>query len=482
MSTRLWVICSVLLAGCAVGPDYRRPDVELPAQWKHAASDVDWVEAAPRDRVPRGAWWEVFGDQTLNDLQQQATTANHDLEAAAARVMEARAIARVTSSGWLPAIGLNPSYEHFQRSLSGFGGGARSFTNDQFRVPFDLSYEIDLWGRVRRSFESAFAEAQAREAAYHSALLSLTADVAQLYFAMRTLDTEAAALRHTLELREQTLSLIERRAADGIATTLDVARARTESASAQVALHDTQRRRSELENALAVLCGQPASTFRLHPSPLDIAPPTVPSGLTSQLLERRPDIAEAERRMAAANAQIGVSQAAFFPVVRLTSFAGLDSPKLETLIEADSLVWSLGPSVSVPLFAGGRNRANLEAVQARYEEAVAGYRQQILIAIRDVEDALANLSLRAEEAAAQSRLLDAALEASLLSQHRYEEGLVSYLEVADAERSRLDAELGAVRIRNARLASTVLLIKSLGGGWDDAPVTADDTPAELSSR
>ena len=472
MTGRLhWRILALvpLVAGCAVGPAYRRPAVTPPAAWKTLVGGPAWKEARPRDAVPRGAWWEVFGDAELNLLEVQAVQTNQDLQAAALRVIQARAIARMAGSERFPTLEANPSYSHFQRSLSGFGSSSASpFTNDSFRVPLDLSYEIDLWGRVRRGFEAAWADAQAREAAYQTVLLTLTADVARQSFSLRALDAELAILQRTVELRRDALALVSSRQEAGVATALDVARARTELASAEAELAEATQRRAELENALAVLCGQAASEFTIAPRPLDLAPPAVPAGVPSETLERRPDVAEAERQMAAANARIGVAQAAFFPVVTLTGSAGYESAKLESLFDANrSFIWSLGPSLSVPLFAGGRNAANLQAAKAAHEEAAATYRQRILESFRDVEDALAGVQAGAEQADAQARAVVAAREAARLSDARYREGLVNYLEVVDAERSRLQAEREAIRILNQRLASTILLIKALGGGWED---------------
>lgn len=454
------------VAGCAVGPTYRRPAASAPPAWKSPDGGVIWKEAEPRDAIPRGAWWEVFQDPTLNLLEVQAVQANQELQAAASRVVQARAIARMTGAEGSPTLESNLSYDHFQRSLSGFGGGGASFTNDDFQVPLDLSYEVDLWGRVRRSFEAAWADAQARAAAYQTMLLTLTADVAQQYFALRALDTERELLRQTVEWRREALALVTSRRDAGLVPELDVARARTELATAEAGWADAERLRGQVENALAVLCGRAASEFGVAAALLTLEPPRIPAGVPSDMLERRPDVAEAERALAAANARIGVAQAAFFPVVTLSGSAGYQSAKLETVFDVNrSLVWSIGPGISIPLFAGGRNTANLRAAQAAYEEALAAYRQRLLIAFQEAEDALVNLRRRAEQAQAQAQAVAAARQATQLSDARYRQGLVSYLEVIDAERSRLQAEREAVRVLHQRLASVVLLIRALGGGW-----------------
>lgn len=462
-----------LLTGCAVGPNYHRPAVETPSAWKS-----EWKIAEPRDTAPRGAWWEIFGDETLNALQAQAITSNQDLKAALARVAQARSVARVSASEFFPNVDLNATGVRSRSvPLGPSGGGGSStpggfvskpFTQTIYRVPLDLSYEIDLWGRVRRAFESSRAEAKASVAAFESVRLILSADVARNYFQLGELDSEVAILEETVELRRDALQVVQRRFDSGIVSELDVARAKTELATAEADLIDVRRRRAEIENALAVLCGQPASNFKVDARPLALKPPSVPPGLPSDLLERRPDVAEAERSLVAANAQIGVAIAGFFPVVRMTGSAGYESLELDDLFKWDSRTWSLGPSISLPIFTGGRTLANVRNARARYDETVAQYRQQVLIAFRDVEDALVNLRMRAEHADALERVVTAARETAALSRLRYEQGLVNYLEVVDAERSRLQAERAAVQVLSDRLISTVLLVKAIGGGFDVA--------------
>jgi multidrug efflux system outer membrane protein len=422
-------------------------------------------------------WWDVFTDPALGALEEQALAANQDLRQALARVEQARAMARVSRTEFLPSLDLNPVYDHFQRSSSSFGGSG-SFTGDVYSLPLDLSYEVDLWGRVRRSFESARAEAAASLAAHRWMLLKITSDVAMHYFRLRQLDAETRILEQTVELRRAAVQLAEQRAAGGVVSALDVARARTEFATAEAELADVRRRRAEFENALAVLCGKPASDFTVAALPLDGAPPQVPAGLPSTLLERRADVAEAERGLAAANAQIGVAQAAFFPVLRLTGSAGYVSAELGDLFKRTSEVWSLGPSLSLPIFAVGRNLANVQAVRAQYDEALAAYRQRVLVAFADVENALANLQHRGAQAQAQAQVVEAARQAATLSNSRYQQGLVNFLEAVDAERSRLQAERAAVQVLSERLLSTVLLIKALGGAWDVEPATATSHPRQ----
>jgi multidrug efflux system outer membrane protein len=465
----LWAVLVVgLAAGCAVGPSYRRPALEAPAAWKEAPKTADetlWQEARPQDGAERGAWWELFEDPQLNALEVEAAHANRSLEAALARLERARAVARLPKADLLPTVELNPAYNHFQRTLSSFGG-AGTLTNDEFRVPFDLSYEVDLWGKVRRSFEAAHAEAQASQAAYETILLSVTAEVARTYFLLRALDAELEALRKTVDLRREAQRLIDQRVEAGLSSQLEQARVIAEVKTAEAEAFSVERQRAELEHALAVLCGRAASEFTAAAAPLQDDPPPVPPGIPSRALERRPDIAEAERLMAVANARIGVATAAFFPVLTLTGSAGWQSAKAEDLLSADSIVWSIGPSLSVPLFAGGRNIANLNAAQADHKQATAEYRRRVLVALQEVEDALAAIRLLGQQQQAQRGVVEASQQAAMLSLERFKQGLVSFLDVVDAERARLDAERRAAQIRGQRMAATILLVKALGGGWD----------------
>jgi multidrug efflux system outer membrane protein len=459
------------LSGCAVGSNYRRPALQAPAAWKETRGATDeslWQPAAPKDAASRGAWWELFDDPELNMLEVQAVHANQSVEAALARLERARAVARLPKADLLPTLETVPSYDHFQRTLSSIGGTG-SLTNDEFSVPFDLSYEVDLWGKVRRSFEAARAEAQASQAAYETVLLSVTAETARTYFLLRALDAELEALRKTVNLRQEAQRLIDLRVDAGLSSDLEKARVTAEVKTAEAESLEVERRRAEMEHALAVLCGRAASDFTMLLNPLEADPPSVPPGIPSRALERRPDIAEAERLMAASNARIGVAQAAYFPVLTLTGSAGWQSAKLEHLITADSVVWSIGPSLSVPLFAGGRNTANLQAARADHAEAAAEYRRRTLVAFQEVEDALSAIRLLAQRQQAQAVVVESSLHAASLSLDRYTQGLVSFLDVVDVERARLDAERAAAQIRGQRMAAAILLVKALGGGWEPHP-------------
>jgi multidrug efflux system outer membrane protein len=471
MKTTLLASTLVLaVTGCAVGPNYKRPVTDMPAHYKAEALG-SWKEGQPSDRAPKGEWWKIFGDETLNDLQSRANGANQQLKAAIARVEQARATARVARSELLPTLNADPSYTRQRFSpnqVPSFGG----ITANNYRAPLDLSYEIDLWGRVRRGFESARDDAQASLAAFHNVLLVLHADVAQTYFALRALDAEISTITSTVRLREEQVRLVRSRFDAGIGNELDVARAETELASTEAEAASLAKRRAELENALAILIGENPSAFKFAVASGDDgktwnpAPPKIPAGLPADLLERRPDVSEAERQLAAANARIGVAKAAFFPVLRLTGAGGYVSGDVETLFNWNSRVWSIGPSLSLPIFAGGRNLANYRRSRSAFEETIAQYRQSILVAFGDVESSLAGIHFLADQAAAQDRAETNSRRAAGLAGERYRAGIVSYLEVVDADRVALQAERASAQLAGQRLIASVQLIKALGGGWE----------------
>ncbi len=453
---------ALLFAGCTLGPNYVKPQEPLPLSFKEGAP---WSEAAPKDQLAKGPWWELFGDPTLNELQRRAAAGSPSLQAAWARLDQARALAGLSRAEQVPRLDLTPSAQRSRltEERSGVAGG---WTGDSFSLPLDLSYEIDLWGRVRRSVEAAQAGAAASAADLEAVRLALHAEVARSYFALRALDAESALLQRTVELRREALFLVQTRYANGIVSELDVARAETELAVTEAEAIGLQQARGEQEHALAVLLGESPSGFSLASAPLDLQPPAVAPGLPSQLLERRPDVAAAERQMAASNARIGVAKTAFFPAIRLTGSAGYASGELSGLFDWPSRVWALGPAVSLPLFDGGRNRANLQRAEAAHAEAVANYRQQLLVAFREVEDGLLGLGRLAEQAQVQQRAMIAAQKAADLSDKRYRAGMVSYLEVVDSQRAALASERAAVQLLGRRLQTSVLLIKALGGGWE----------------
>jgi multidrug efflux system outer membrane protein len=376
----------------------------------------------------------------------------------------------------LPSLNFDPSYTR-QRYSPNQSPSFGPLTANTFHTPLDLSYEVDLWGRVRRGFESARADAQSSLAAFQNILLTLGADLAQNYFALRALDAEIATVTATVDLRKEQVRLVRSRFEGGIGNELDIARAQTELATTEAEAASLAQRRNEFENAIAILVGENPTTFKLAAANgagtnWNPAPPEIPAGLPADLLERRPDVAEAERQLASANAQIGVAKASFFPVLTLTGSGGYLSGQIDTLFKWDSRVWSIGPSVSLPIFAGGRNRANYKRSQAAFEEATARYRQRILVAFGDVENSLSGIRHLNDQAAAQQRAVDNARRAADLASERYRSGLVSYLEVVDANREALQAERANAQLAGQRQIASVRLIKALGGGWHEQEIFA----------
>jgi len=472
-----------------VGPDYKSPTNSIPANYK-AAEFGNWKKGEPLDNVPKGNWWEIFGDTNLNALESQALQANQQLKAAVARVDQERATARVALGALLPSLDFDPSFDRQRYSpnaVPSFG----SMTANTFSTPLDLSYEVDLWGRVRRSFESAHADAQASLADFYNVLLTLEADVAQNYFALRSLDAEIATVNGTVNLRQEQVKLTEARFEGGNGNQLDVAQAQTELATTEAEAASLAQERDQLENAIAILVGENPTTFKL--AALENAntdwnpqPPEIPAGLPADLLERRPDVAEAERQLASANAKIGVAKAAFFPVLTLTGSGGYLSGDVDTLFNSDSRTWSVGPSISLPIFAGGRNRANYKRSQAAFQETLALYRQQVLIAFGDVENSLSAIRHLADQSEAQQRAVKNAQRAADLATERYRSGIVAYIEVVDANRDALSAERANAQLTGQRLIASVQLIKALGGGWEEQKIfvsaSNDNFQSSIASR
>ncbi|THF66927.1 efflux transporter outer membrane subunit [Pseudothauera nasutitermitis] len=469
------------LAGCSLAPVYERPQVATPAAFKEAdpaqgaAAAARWKTATPAEERHRGEWWRLFGDETLNALEAEALAANQDLKAAAARLAQARALEGSARSERVPQVdaGFGPTRQRPSPASQGLDEDASVSPNTLWRVQAGISYEVDLFGRVASTVEAASADTQQYEALLRSVQLALQADVAQAYFLLRELDAEQALFRATVALRGEALKLVQRRFEAGDIGELDVARARTELASAQSEAHGVARRRAVAEHALAILLGKPPSEFAFAARPLDRVAVHVPAGLPSALLERRPDIAAAERAMAAANARIGAARAAFFPRLTLTGALGYESAELGDLFQWSSRTFLLGPlagaMLSLPIFDGGRRQAALDRSRAAYEEDVARYRQTVLGAFREVEDGLASLRILGNQTQAQDEAVAAAERAARLSQLQYREGAASYFEVIDADRSVLQQRRVSVQLDGERARSTVALIRALGGGWDAEP-------------
>lgn len=460
--------CGLLLslASCVspIGRDHQPPDVSAITPGSYT-----WQPAQPVDHLPKGEWWKAFNDPELDALETRARAGSPTVQAAVARVEQGRARARASKVDFFPDIRFHPAFDR-QRTSGNLPTpvpvSIPAAQINSFSVPLDLSYEIDLWGKVRRTVESARNTAAASAADYNQVLLTLSADVAAQHFTRRALDTEIAALRRTLALREGQLRLLEQRAAAGTIAQTDVFRARTELSNTRSDLADATRLREEAAAALALLCGEPAGRLPLTESPLGTnAPPTVPPGLPAQLLERRPDIAAAERLVAARNADIGVAKAAYFPSLRLTGNAGFLSSDVDSLFSVDSRTWSIGPSLTLPVTGYAVIGARVRNARAAHAEATAQYRQAVLGAIRDVETSLAQVRYRAEQSAALAESLASARQAEDLIRQRYDRGLVSQVELLDAERTRLLVELRHAQILAQQHIASVRLIKSLGGAW-----------------
>lgn len=458
------VLIALVTGGCAMGPEYQRPEATtIPETYMGAAGD--WKIATPRAHLPRGNWWEIFGDPALNRLEAEAAVANQDLKAAAARFEQARAVADVARSGFFPRVGAAFQAVRQLDSENRPTGGKPGQTYDSFTVPFDLSYEIDLWGRVRRTVEAATAQKEASADDVESVRLAVQAEVAVDYLTIRSLDADRALLLSSIEVYRRSLGLVRNRRADGMVSDLDVAQAETILKTTEAQLSDTALQRARFEHALAVLTGNNASLFKVEERPLDFGPIIVPPDLPSELLERRPDIAAAERRMAAANANIGVASAAFFPTVKFSGLAGFQSADIGTLLDWPSRLWAIGPTLTLPLFQGGQLTANLRQAKAAHEEAVARYRQTVLTAFADVENNLAAEQLLAAQYEQVMSALEAARKQLHIANNRYNSGLVTYLEVATAQNAALSTERAGTRLRGQQLVAAVALIKSLGGGW-----------------
>jgi outer membrane protein, multidrug efflux system len=461
------------LTAFAGEPKYQKPEVNTPQNWQ---APSPWREAAPKDSLAKGTWWTLFEDSELNGYEQRALASNQTLKAAVARLAEARSFARISTASFYPQLSVNPSAE--RQRLSGNRaavGGAfptTPVTQNIFQIPFDLNYEVDLFGRVRRSVEAANATYQASAADLENVRLTITAEVAADFFQLRELDAEMAVVRKAIDYEQKGLQVVENRHSGGAASGLDVAQQQTILNASQAQLSLLQQQRDQFQHALAALQGLPASSFVAPVRALDAEPPAVPMLLPSELLERRPDVAEAERNAAAANARIGVARAALFPSIGLGGSAGWEARSLPSLLNVSSTFWSLGISALQPILNGGRNRAAVENARAAYEEFAANYRESALLAFQQVEDALTSLNALSTAFSWQQQAVEAASRALTLANARYSGGLVTYLDVITAQEQLLTNERLATQLRGQRLVSSVLLVKALGGGWDSASLAA----------
>lgn len=459
--------------GCTVGPDYRRPGAPVPAKW---AVEQPWREADPKDAVPKTAWWTLFHDEDLNGLETELLGANQTLKVALANFDQARASAAVQNAALFPTLGVNPAASRQRYSGTRSIGSAIPLsgpvTQSSYALPFTVSYEVDLFGKRRRTIEAAQASFQSNAAEMENVRLVLTAELAADYFTLRQLDTELALLRRTVQTLEKGLDLVKSRHVGGIASGLDVAQEETLLNTTRTQATLLQQQRKLFEDAIAVLVGKPAPDFHLATRELAAEPPSIDTALPSDVLERRPDIASAERQMAVANAQIGIAKAAYYPSLVLYGQGGWNSANITQLLNAESGFWALGANVAQEIFTGGARRAQVQYSQAGYDATVAGYRGTVLNAFREVQDNLTGLQVLGEARQSQALAVDAARRQLDIATSRYVGGLVNYLDVVSAQQNLLNNEQEAAIIQGQRLVTSVLLVKALGGGWDAASLDA----------
>jgi len=460
---------SMCLGGCAVGPKYQRPPVPAPPAWK---TEGPWREAAPKDASPKGAWWEIFHDAELNGYEQQLLAANPSLAAARNRLDQARSLAQVSSAPLFPTLSADPNAGRTRYSGNRPGSSIRTTTVTQnvYDIPFALNYEVDLFGRNRKNLQASNANLQGTAADLQNVQLVLTAELAADYFSLRELDAESQVVQESVKIQQQGMALVNHRHEGGIASGLDVAQQQTLLDSTVTQLYLLQQQRAQFEHAIAALTGSPASAFSVPVAPLNAVPPPVPLGMPSDLLERRPDIATAERAMAQENALVGVAQTAFYPQFTISGGGGFQSISLGSLISAPSAFWSLGGDLLQPIFNGGRNRANLAATQAAYQESVANYRESALTAFQQVEDSLSGLDSLSRAAETQNAAVADAHRALDIANDRYVGGLTTFLDVITAQSVLLSNQRLSTQLLGQQMVTSVLLVKSLGGGWDASAI------------
>jgi NodT family efflux transporter outer membrane factor (OMF) lipoprotein len=472
----LSAFCLLLFSSaCAPGPRYAKPTVPTPPAYKELApgatgSQGEWKPSQPQEQALRGKWWEIFGDPQLNALEERVEVSNQNLKIAEAQFRQARDLIRINRSGLFPTVSSGPSIagEQTSKNAPQAAGNAGQTLGDLVLPLFDLSYEVDAWGRIHRTIEAATETAQASAADLETARLSIHAELAADYFALRGLDAQKQLLDSTVVAYQKALDFNTNRYNGGLAAKVEVAQAETQLETTQAQDIDVGVARAQYEHALAALVGQPASTFSIPPLPLNFSPPKIPVGVPSDLLERRPDIAAGERRVAAANAQIGLAKTAYYPTLTLSAAGGLEGDSFVNWFAWPSHFFALGPSLLETLYDAGRRHAVTDQAWAAYDANVAAYRQSVLTAFQEVEDNLAGLRILEQESAKQQQAVQSAERSLALSTNRYKGGLVTYLEVITAQSTALSNERAAVDILTRRMNSSVLLIKALGGGWNAA--------------
>ena len=463
-----WIVLvadTVLFTGCAVGPKYRAPSAPTPPAYKEIGN---WKTAQPNDNNLGGNWWEIFQDSQLNALEQQINVSNQNLKAAIAQYQQSRAALRYVRADYYPTVTASPSAtrERYSNNRPPPNSGFDGVTFNDFVLPLNLSYQVNVWGRVSRNVESYREQAQASAGDLAVVNLSMHATLAVDYFAARTLDAEEKLLRDTVTQFEQAFQLNDDRYQGGLASEVEVEQARTILETTRAQMIDVGVARAQYEHAAAVLLGKAPADFTLPPLPLAVPPPPIPVGIPSELLERRPDIAAAERLVASANAQVGLAKTAYYPMVNILGTGGFESGSITTLLQGPGALWSIGPSALVTVFDVGRRRALNDQAKAAYDSEVAIYRETVLSSFQQVEDNLAGLRILEQEAGVQATAVQAAQRSLDLSNTRYEGGVTSYLEVITAQNAALNDEVTAVNILGRRMASAVLLMETLGGGWN----------------
>ncbi len=469
-------------AGCSVGPRYSRPPAPTPAPdaWK---TQPPWEQAAPKDAIPKGAWWRVYNDPALNAYEQQLVQANQSLLAARDRLEQARSLARVATADFFPQLAADPSAYRERGSgnrplngeqptiINGVVQPVPPYTENVLTIPFNINYEADVFGRVRRNVEAANAALQSTAADLENAQLVLTAELAADYFSLRELDAEYQVVQESVGYQHKGLDLVNQRHSGGIASGLEVAQQATvlDSSIAQLSL--VQQSREQYEHAIAVLLGQSASNFSVPLSPLTATPPPIPLGVPSDVLERRPDIAGAERQMAYENAEVGLARTAFYPHIQISnSGGGWQSTTITNLLNAPSLFWSIGADALQPILEGGRNRANFAAAQSAYGQSVANYRQTVLTAFQQVEDGISNLATLSQALTTQGAAVEDARRALAIANNRYIGGVTNYLDVITAQTTLLSNQRLHTQLLGQQMVSSVYLVKALGGSWEASKI------------
>jgi len=469
---KILLVLLMVISGCSVGPDYKRPDASVPSSFKELKG---WRQALPRDQEIRTNWWETFDDPLLNSLEEQVSVSNQSIALAESQYRQAQALAQLARANYFPTVNAGAAYTH---SLP---AGNTSGAIDQHQVSLNAAWEVDLWGRVRRQVESSKASSEASFADLQAMRLSMQAELALNYFQLRTLDAQKKNLEQAVAAYGKALELTQNRYRAGVVAKADVAAAQTQLKSAQAQAIDVGIQRAQLEHAIAILTGKPPANFSLTPVTFVVPQIKIPVGIPSDLLERRPDIASAERKMAAANAQIGVAQAAYYPTLSLSGSLGYASTELASLFTSPSFFWASGPTaLAATLFDGGARKAQTEQAKAAYDGTVAFYRQTVLTGFQDVEDNLAALRILDEEAQSQELAVKSAQESVILTTNQYKAGIVSYLNVVTVQTIALTNERSAINISGQRLNAAILLVKALGGGWS-APEVYKVNPKILNS-